>query len=265
MRFVDGLKNSRRLLWAGLVLGFVGVGSLHGFSAYAQTPPAGTEVKAVICRPSSTVSLSSPPSDSLSERAGVLVRGTVTQATQVELYVDDQFDRVVPLSSDEKSFEAELTMSPGTHTIRAVAIDFCQLKNGEGEVIVTYVPPGSGSVGADVPTELPGATIPSGQQGVTGYAALLPVVLREPTEMALRWLNISTADSAQAAPQLSFVRALVIAVAAYLGVFGVSVGIAHRLRGLFVKLVPVRPPSDLEIQRAIRWSALAALLAALFF
>jgi hypothetical protein len=100
-------------------------------------------ISAEVCQPGATASLelSEPLSDSLYAQPDVVVAGTVSLVTQVELYIDGVYTRTVAVSQSSNQFQATLTLAPGTHTIRASGIPLCGGSLADELVALTYQPP----------------------------------------------------------------------------------------------------------------------------
>ena len=118
------------------------------------------EVQAIICRQPAALTIDQPVGDSVAREAEVTVSGSIRQAGQLELYVDEVLDKVVPVGFGDTTFTTTLQLTEGTHTIKGVAVDVCQIGNGEASVVMTYQPlVPEPSVGASVPTEVAGVRI----------------------------------------------------------------------------------------------------------
>ncbi|HEX7484388.1 MAG TPA: hypothetical protein VF281_04545 [Candidatus Saccharimonadales bacterium] len=126
---------------------------------------AESNLAAIICDSSQPAVLTvvQPESDSVVTNAQIEVSGTVAQASQLELYVDDAYSGVVPLSYNDTSFSTTVSVSLGTHTIKVVAVDVCQVGNATASVVVTYQNAPSASTGSKVPTNVDGTTV-TGQE-----------------------------------------------------------------------------------------------------
>jgi hypothetical protein len=124
----------------------------------ARSAGAESVVQAIICRGGATLSISQPVSDSVVVNTTVSLAGEVTQANQIEITIDGQFDGVIPLNAAATSFTTTVQLTPGTHTIRLMAVDACQIANATDQVVVTYQAPpaSSGSVGGETTTNVPG-------------------------------------------------------------------------------------------------------------
>lgn len=161
-------KRARLLLLVGaccalLTSGYVAPGSVTAESI----------VQAIVCREGATLSIMQPASDSVVIETTLPINGMVTQATQIEITIDGQFNGVVPLNAAATNFATTVQLSAGTHTVRLTAIDACQIANASDQVVITYeAPPTSGgSVGGETATD-----VPAGGGVVIGDAANLPVV-----------------------------------------------------------------------------------------
>jgi len=195
--------------------------------AHAQTTTGGTTVGAVVCAAGSTITLNAPVSDSIVTQPTVELSGTVDQASQIEVYIDDVFDGIISLNIGQSTFDGSVQLSAGTHTIKVLAVHTCSGTNGTASSVITYTPPSSDvtpSDGSEVPTEVSGGVTISPEQETEKLPdgqphSLLPEVVTMPFERALEWLNINTSDSAEG-KGLSFWRAAAIGGGLYLLVVG---------------------------------------------
>ncbi len=224
---------------------FVGFGILFGslLATFIVVPHvlAQTSIGATICQASSSVSFTTPLSDSVVTAATVPLAGTVNQANQIQIYVDDVFDSIIPLSIGQTTFSGSVQLTPGTHTIKAVAQTTCPGANGTASAVVTYTPPtqGTPSAGSTTPTVVnnsqtggsvrvstSGETLPTSSSSV-----LMPQVLVAPFQGVLGWLNINVGDSGEA-HSLSLWRAMAIGVGLYLVIFGIAAIIIQMVASL---------------------------------
>jgi len=142
-----------KVFLAGL---FVSLGVL----SLSHSVTAQSNVQVVICRDTQPVTLSvaSPKSDSVVSAPALVVLGTVSQSHQLEVYVDGAFNSIESLPPDASTYTTSIQLSPGTHTVKLVAVDACQVGNAAVELIVTYQPVSAPSTGNQVPTVVQGMT-----------------------------------------------------------------------------------------------------------
>jgi hypothetical protein len=142
-----------KVFLAGL---FVGLGVLLP-SHYVA---AQSNVQVVICRDTQPAALSvaSPKSDSVVSAPTLVVSGAVSQSHQLEVYVDGAFNSIESLPPDASTYTTSIQLSPGTHTLKLIAVDACQVGNAVAELIVTYQPVSAPSTGNQVPTVVQGMT-----------------------------------------------------------------------------------------------------------
>lgn len=224
----------------GIVCAFV-LGVL--LSANTNAQPS-TSVNATICASSSSVTITQPMSDSVIVDPTVAIRGTVTQASQIEVLVDGVYDGVIPLDVGQSTYESQVQLSTGTHTITLKAIDYCQSADSVATTVVTYTPPpGSSSVGDETETiagdgdDRPQGVVIGGQTGeapeLSQKNPLLPAIIVEPLQDILRWLNIASYDSSTTThSQLSLPRAVAIGVGAYVLLFGLAANVIKMIATL---------------------------------
>lgn len=121
---------------------------------------AQSNVQVVICRETqpATLSVVSPKSDSVVSAATLVISGGVSQSHQLEVYVDGAFNSIESLPSGTSTYTTSIQLSTGTHTIKLVAVDACQVGNAAVELVVTYQPVSSPSNGNQVPTVVQGVS-----------------------------------------------------------------------------------------------------------
>ena len=151
-----------------LVITLVGVWCGWGVLASAQT----TQIGAKVCQSNSSASLTitQPQSDSVVRKAKLVIKGTASLVSQVEIYLDETYQRTVAVASSTGEYQTSISLTPGTHTIEARGSNICSGDVLERRVVVTYeVPippkkPTTPSVGTDIPTVINPTPELSGQQ-----------------------------------------------------------------------------------------------------
>lgn len=177
-----------RLFLAGLFMSL-------GILTPAQSVAAQSNVQVVICRDTqpATLSVASPKSDSVVSAATLVVSGVVSQSHQLEVYVDGAFNSIESLPPDASTYTTSIQMSPGTHVVKLVAVDACQVKNAAVELIVTYQPVSVPSNGSQVPT------VVQGMVGVGEVAAVtsdpLNTLIIAPTLAMGKMVDLVPADA----------------------------------------------------------------------
>jgi hypothetical protein len=273
MRYSAAARSSRKTVLAGFIV------SLFAVLSFVPSAAAQTGVHATICVPSSSITITQPINDSTVTTTELVVSGTVDQANQIEVYVDDEFDNTIPLTIGQTQYSSTIQLPVGTHTLRVEAINSCGGQNGQATSVVTYAaPPTQASVGSETPTGVNPAqdsTITIGTPGAqTGtlegsrpYLGLPPLI-GKPLEEGLRWLDITPFDSMSDKGGLSLTRAAIITVSMYFLLFGLISKAVHILAGsaAFVAATPHR--TMLSRRHMIAWGvrglALLVLLLALF-
>src|SRR3990167_2389805 len=119
MRSIVVAKSKVGLVLFGVLISAVFVAVIAVAPSYAQQ----TIVAATVCLPASTVMIVEPASDSIVTEAAVQLSGSVSQANQIEVYVDDIFDHTIPLGIAQTSFTGVVQMTQGTHTLKLVAVN----------------------------------------------------------------------------------------------------------------------------------------------
>ncbi len=240
MRYCDA--KSTKLLISMVVLTAVSFAAgWPSVSVKALTGGDSSVINAMLCEPGSQVSLANPPSDSVVATGAVSLSGTVKQASQIEVKIDDMFDSVIAVAVGQETFEGVIQLSAGTHTITLTAIDMCGGVNATASSVVTYTPPPSvPSAGADAETDVnkdtskpgSGATITSpGDRSADPdpvTAPFLPQVLLDPLNAIFRWLNLSTGDGQELqSSRMSLLRAATLTVGVYMTAFGAAAGVVR--------------------------------------
>ena len=196
-----------------------------------------TSVNATICDNESTATITVPDGDSTVNKPDVVVSGTIVQAYQAEVYVDGQFDRVVSTAKGGGSYKTQVSLTPGTHTLKVVAIHVCGVKNGEASAVVSFEPPPTpaGSSGSSTPTQVGGVVVSpplsSNDLGVNRDAEQLSLVSRfgavalSQINTVERWLNLKIVDTATpdedvSKSSLGGIRAIFLALAVVIAIFG---------------------------------------------
>jgi hypothetical protein len=255
-----------------LVLGVIISGAICQLVLPTIASAQSTTVGAVICRSQSSITMAQPSSDSTVSDIPVTLSGSVDQASQIEVYVDDVFNDVIPLSTGQSSFSGSVSLTSGTHTIKVVAINVCPGPNGTASSVVTYAPPTETPLtGTSTPTTVGdaagGVTIGTGGQKVTSGLSpfLLPEVLTIPFTNALAWLNITPVDSTHA-HSLSLWRAIVITGGLYLLILGMASVVLHIVAGLPIVTTLLPAPNRIKwLSRGFRVLGLILVLIGLFF
>ncbi len=147
-----------RNLAASLV---VGVGLLT-FGAADNVRAVDTGVNAVICgqdAPGASIDITQPNDDSIVNQPASTFRGTVANATQIEVEIDGQYDSTVTIAYNQATFAIDLSLTEGTHTVKLTANDVCQVKNASDSIVITYQPVDEPSDGGSTPTDVDGGTV----------------------------------------------------------------------------------------------------------
>lgn len=258
------------------------VASMGGWLLGASTTTAralvangSSSIEAMLCETSSAVSITSPVSDSVVTTSTIPLAGGVSQANQLEVYIDNVFDHVIPLTPTQTSFIGSVHLTAGTHTIKVVAIDACAGTNGTAQVVVTYQPPEeettpTGSSGAETPTTAGGVYIgetisESSTPATSGKEeVLLPLGVMAPL---LEWLNIKTVDAGET-EGLSVWRAVMIGAGMYLLTIGVATVVVQSVATLptLQAMLPSTSPilRNRWVARGFRLLGIPLILAALF-
>jgi hypothetical protein len=137
----------------------------------------GSRIEVMVCPQGneSGVSITKPLSDSTVADPVVKVEGTVFSISQINVYVDGQYSTTTAISMGGKTFAIDVSVEPGTHTIKLVASDSCGQQTHEDSVVISYHPQINPGTGSDTATSLSdggqGASRSEGTTDATGRAA----------------------------------------------------------------------------------------------
>ena len=118
-----------------------------------QRAYADTNVSVSVCnseRP--VIMLESPQSDSVVNTPSVVLKGTAIRTNQIDVEVDGQYDSTIAFSPDDPTFNKQVSLNAGTHTITLTANHVCRLSPEQTQLIITYQPQGKPSRGETTPT-----------------------------------------------------------------------------------------------------------------
>lgn len=215
MRFFDAAK---------IKVAIVAVGLLASIGAVvAPTSASAVGVGVVLCTNSSTVTVSQPQTDTVVTDSQLVVKGGVTQSSQIEVTLNDVFDSVVPLNLGQTSFETSVHLTPGTHTIKLTAINSCSPgQNGTATLVVTYTPPPERNADGEV-VETSGNNVGVLEADTTALGAprsgLLPEPIQKAIDETLKFLDIGSLHERGRYSELSIVRAGILTLALYFAIF----------------------------------------------
>lgn len=152
LRRAENVKNNRRLLrLSTLVVGL----SLLWLPAMPVAATNSSDIGVIVCGgavPAAQIDITEPLSDSVITQADTTFRGTVANATQIDISVDGNYSQTVAVGTSDSSFETDLTLTEGTHTITATANGICGSAPALDSVVVTYQPEAETSGGSSTPT-----------------------------------------------------------------------------------------------------------------
>ena len=210
--FVDARSN---ILAIVALLGM----TLATFLAFMNPASVGAVgVGVVLCSGNSTITVSQPESDTIVTESNVSIKGTVSQATQIEIVLDDVFDSAVPLSLGQTTYDTSVHLTPGTHTIKLTAIDACDSgQDTSTTLVITYTPPPVRNADGEVinPTG-------SGQIIAPHSGFVLPEPFKTGVDTLLRILDIKSPQDSGGYSHLSLTRALLLTFGLYLATFGAT-------------------------------------------
>lgn len=123
-----------------------------------------TKIRVTVCPSSADQSgftIDKPVSDSVVDSVPVVVTGTVSNISQIDFLIDGVYGSSIQVSGSDSRYSHILTLTPGTHTIKLIALDSCQKYTHSRSVIITVAFATSPSKGPTTPTIVPGTGNPS--------------------------------------------------------------------------------------------------------
>jgi hypothetical protein len=107
--------------------------------------------------PPADIDITQPLSDSVVGQSPVTFRGTVANATQIEIDINGQYSGTFALAANSMTFEKDVTLMVGTNTVTMTANAICGGQNASDSAVVTFQPATEPSGGGSTPTELDGS------------------------------------------------------------------------------------------------------------
>lgn len=165
MRFADVRKNKRTYFFIHIAVVsaclLVNDALIHSAQAQVLTDSGGSIIGVTICDTQSSITMTNPQSDSIVTTSTVPLAGTVKQASQIEISIDDTFDSIITLNFGQTTYTGSVQVPNGTHTIKLTAVNSCPGPNGSASAVVTYeAPPQAPSAGSSTDTTVDGVSTP---------------------------------------------------------------------------------------------------------
>jgi hypothetical protein len=98
------------------------------------------------------LAISSPQSDSVTNSPEITISGTASHTTQIEVFVNGNFDQSVAIGQDTDDFNTNVTLQQGTNSIRLAAYYSCNGTSNSTSIVVTYQPGTTSSEGSQIST-----------------------------------------------------------------------------------------------------------------
>ncbi len=155
MRLYGVASTKSKLI--GIVLLYLAIGSVVSNFLVVSASATDSEIGVVVCGasvPSTQIDITEPVSDSIVSQAVTTFRGTVANATQIEIAVDGNYSQTLAIGATDATFETSLTLTEGTHTVTMTAIGICGSQNTVDTIVLTYHQQGDPSNGDVTPTDL---------------------------------------------------------------------------------------------------------------
>lgn len=102
--------------------------------------------------PPAAIDITQPVEDSVVNQPTVTFRGTVANTSMIEVEIDGQYASTVSVGPSEATFEFNLTLDAGTHTVGVRANAVCGGQVATDAVALTYQPVSQPSGGGSTPT-----------------------------------------------------------------------------------------------------------------
>ncbi len=114
----------------------------------------GSNVYVMLCGDAvgASVSIATPVGDSVVSQPTLVLSGSVADASQIDVKVDGVYSSTIPLSMNQTTYSAPITLGSGTHTILLTANDICGIQDATAQIVVTYTSNTTPTTGEDIPT-----------------------------------------------------------------------------------------------------------------
>ena len=93
-----------------------------------------------------------PQGDSVVAESKVAISGEVEFISQIDFFINDTYNHTIALGASDTNFESNVTLPPGTNTLKIAATARCSLPDRVQSIVLTHQPNTPPSVGRDVPT-----------------------------------------------------------------------------------------------------------------
>lgn len=251
MRIFDAVKNSTGLLLLAVVTSLL-------LTVFLASKTHAANLGVVLCGGQSTLTVTQPESDTVVTKSELAIKGSVGQAAQIEVLLDDEFNNVVPLDLGQTKYETIVQLTPGTHTIKLTAINMCDSGDDASvTLVVTYSPPPDRNADGEViinPTDgTDGNAQLNAPQGTGGWLEPLRGVI----DNGLQMLDIRSFHDTGRYSQLSVTRAIVLIIGIYLIAFGPAIHMLVRFASTLPFIRSIEDKKSLRV-KAARWSIRAA-------
>jgi hypothetical protein len=142
---------------------------------------ADSQVNVIVCPTADLVqfSVTQPVSDSIVSESSLVVAGSTSFVSQVDIYIDDSYNNTLALNYADSSFDSTISLRPGTNTIKVVATGTCGVATIEKSVVVTYQPKVESSIGKEV------ATVVGEKQAALATPAVEAIPEKSPVQQSL--------------------------------------------------------------------------------
>lgn len=137
MKFATHIKYETSL--AGVAIGVLAMLPLVGMPA-ARVVATGSTISVAV-RDNMPASITvNQPDTSIYNTWNVILTGTVHNISQIMVYIDGTYDSTVPLDAGADTYTVALTLPPGQHNIKLVAIDPYTSTQIEKRLVITRDP-----------------------------------------------------------------------------------------------------------------------------
>lgn len=153
------VENVKNKLFGFVASAFV-VGSFLVCGAAAPVGAVDSQVEVTVCGsvvPPASIDITQPINDSVVDQSVTTFRGTVANATQIEIEINGQYNSTIAVAVNSASFQTDVALPNGTSTVTMTANSICGGQDSSDSVVVTFQPATEPSSGGTTPTVVDGS------------------------------------------------------------------------------------------------------------
>jgi hypothetical protein len=136
--FIVKKNNFLKVATFGLLSVLGGMGLVCPIAAAENT-----QIGVSICgqnTPGVAITITEPTGDSVINQATTTFRGTVKNASQIEINVDGQYSSTLAIGANQTTFAIDISLEQGTHTVQMTANGICGGQEAFDSIVLTYTP-----------------------------------------------------------------------------------------------------------------------------